>query len=75
MKSDYIKDTRIRRTYSGRKRKPTGYFYITGSPYRDAEGSSHLRSCLRDAIINAAPRIGGGVSTNQNCKDSVYLEW
>ena len=30
MKHEYIKDTRIRRTYSGRKRKATGYIYITG---------------------------------------------
>ena len=37
MKNDYIKDTRIRRTYSGRKRKATGYVLMTGSPYRDAE--------------------------------------
>ena len=61
MKHDYIKDTIIHRTYSGRKRKATGYVYITGSPYRDAEGSSQPRSCIHDAIIDAAPRIGGGV--------------
>ena len=60
MKNDYIKDTRIRRTYSGRKRKAKCYVLITGSPYRDAEGSSQFRSCLHDAIINAAPIIGGG---------------
>ena len=57
-KNDYIKDIRIQRTYSGRKRKATGYVSLTGSPYRDAEGSPHHRSCLHDAIINAAPRIG-----------------
>ena len=39
LKNDYIKDTRMRRTYSGRKRKATGYVLINGSPYRDAEGS------------------------------------
>ena len=33
--------------------------YLKGSPYRDAEGSSHIRSCIHYAIINAAPRIGG----------------
>ena len=33
--NDYIKDRRIQRTYSGRKRKATGYVLITGSPYRD----------------------------------------
>ena len=58
MKHDYIKDTRIRRTHSGRKRKVTCYVLTTGSPYRDAEGSPHQRSFLHDAIINAAPRIG-----------------
>ena len=49
----------MHQTYSGGKRKPTGYVLITGSPYRDAEGLSLNRSCLRDAIITAAPRIGG----------------
>ena len=63
MKNDYIKDTKIRRTYSGRKWMATGYVYMTGSPYRDSEGSSQLRSCLRDAIINSAPRIGGGYTS------------
>ena len=61
MKHDYIKDTRIRCTYSGRKRKEIGYVLITGSQYRDAEGSSQLRSCLHDAINNSSPRIGGRV--------------
>ena len=32
--------------------------YLKGSPYRYAEGSQHLRSCLHDAINNAAPIIG-----------------
>ena len=73
MKTDYIKDTIIRRTYSGIKLKEIGYVLITVSPYRDAEGMSQLRSYLRDAIINAAPRIGGK-STNQNFIDNVYLE-
>ena len=59
--------------YSGRKQNSTGYFFITGSPYRDDEGSSQTRSCLRDAIINSAQGIGGK-STNPNCIDNVYLE-
>ena len=50
MKNYFIKDARIRRTYSGRKRKAKGCVYITGSPYRDDEGSSQLRLCLYDAI-------------------------
>ena len=61
MKNDYIKDTRIRPTYSGIKRKATGYVLRTGSPYRDAEGLSQLRSYLNDAIINAAQIIGGEI--------------
>ena len=73
MKHDYIKDTRIRRTYSGRKRKATGYVLLSGSPYRDAEGYAQLRSCLNDAIVNTSPRIGGGL-TNQNYIDNVHLE-
>ena len=48
----------MRQTYSGRKRKATGYVLITGSPYSYAEGSPKNRLCLHDAIINAAPRIG-----------------
>ena len=59
MKLNYIKHTRIRRTYSGRKQKATGYVYITGATYLDAEGLSQLRSYLHDAIINSAPIIGG----------------
>ena len=58
MKNDYIEDTRISQTYSGRKRKETGYVYITSSSYCDAEGLSQLRSCLHDEIMNASPRIG-----------------
>ena len=59
MKNDYINYSRIRQTYSGRKWKATDYVLITLSPYRCAETSSQLRSCLNDSIINAAPRIGG----------------
>ena len=59
LKNDYIKDRRMRRKYSGIKRKATGYVLITGSPYRDAKGYPRHISCLHDAIINAAPRIGG----------------
>ena len=64
-KNDYIKATRMRWTYSGRKRKATGYVLITGSPYRDAEGYPHHRSCLHDAIINAAPRIGREIDKSE----------
>ena len=72
--SPYIKDTRMRRVYPGRKRKATGFVYLQGSSYRDAEGSSHLRSCLNDAIINASPRIGQKL-TNWSFIDSDPLEY
>ena len=58
LKSNYIKDTIIRQTYSGIKLRVTGYVYLNGSPYRDSEESSQLRSCIHDAMINAAPMIG-----------------
>ena len=35
--------------------------YLKGSPYQDAEGFPKIRSCIHDAIINAAPRIRGGI--------------
>ena len=63
----------MRQTYSGIKREAKGYVLITGSPYRDAEGSPNHRSCIHDAIINAAPRIGEKW-TNQNYIDNVHLE-
>ena len=47
--------------------------YLKGSPYHDAEGSSHIISCLNDAIINYAPRIGGKLTT-WNCIHSFHLE-
>ena len=42
----------------GRKRKPTGCIFLFGSGLRDAVGNYKLRSCLQDAVINAALRIG-----------------
>ena len=61
LKNDFIKDTRIRRTYSGKKRRATGFVYLKGSTYHDAEVLSQLRLCLNDAIINSASRIGRGL--------------
>ena len=65
LKNDYIKDTRMCRTYSGNKWKSTGYVLITGSIYHDAKGSPQHRSCLHDAIINAAPIIGGEIDQSE----------
>ena len=42
----------------GSKIKSTGCIYLPGSKYRESEGHLELRSCLQDAIINSAPRIG-----------------
>ena len=44
--------------YSGIKLKATGFVYLQGLPYIDAEVSSKLKSCIHDAIINVSPRIG-----------------
>ena len=73
LKKDYIKDTRMRWKYSGRKQRAAGFVYLKGYPYRGAEGSSQLRSCLNDAIINADPRIREKL-TNWNFIESVHLE-
>ena len=55
----------MRRKYSGRKGKATGYALITGLQYRDAEGSPQHRSCLHYAIINDAPRIWGKIDQSE----------
>ena len=38
IKSWYMKDTRIRQTYWRGNRRETGFLYLKGLPYRDAEG-------------------------------------
>ena len=65
MKNEYIEDTKIRWTYSGRKLNATDYVLITDYPYHDAEGSSQVRSCLHDDISNADPRIGGEIDKSK----------
>ena len=65
LQNDCIKDTIIRLTYSERKQKATGHVLITASPYRDVEESPHHWSCLHDAIINAAPRIGENIDKSE----------
>ena len=42
----------------GIKRKSTGYIYLSGSKYREAEIHLEIRSCLQEAVINSDPRIG-----------------
>ena len=50
----------IRQKISVRQKHATGFVYLKGSLYHDAEVSSHLRYCLHDETINAAPKIGVG---------------
>ena len=52
------RDRKIARDNFGRKRKSTGFIYLPGSKLREAEGHLTMRSCLQDAVINYAPRIG-----------------
>ena len=49
---------KIARENFGRKRKPTGYIYLPGSKYLEAEGHLTMRSCLQEAFIYYVPRIG-----------------
>ena len=49
------------RTYSEIKLKASGLVYIQYFPYCNAEGLLHLRYCLHDAVIDAAPRIRGKI--------------
>ena len=52
------RDRKIARDNFGRKRKPTGFIYLPGSKYREAESHLIMRSCLKDAVIIYAYRIG-----------------
>ena len=47
-----------KRSNFGRKRKPSGCIFLSGSGFGEAEGNLIMRSCLKDAVINYAPRIG-----------------
>ena len=49
---------KIARDNFGRKRKSTGYIYLPGSRFGEAEGHLNMRSGLQDTVINSAPRIG-----------------
>ena len=52
------RDMKLARQNFGRKRKPTGCIFLPGSGFRETEGNLKIRSCLQDAVINYAPRIG-----------------
>ena len=51
------RDRKIARDNFGRKRKPTGFIYLPGSKFWEAEGHLMIRLCLQDSVINSAPMI------------------
>ena len=52
------RDFKVARQNFCRKIKPTGYIFLSGSGFCEAEGNLKMRSCLQDSVINSAPRIG-----------------
>ena len=52
------RDRKISRDNLGRKIKLTGFIYLPGEKFREAEGRLLMRSCLQDSVINSAPSIG-----------------
>ena len=57
----------------GRKRKSTGCIYLPGSYLREADGHLSMRSCLKEVVINSAPRIGKYID-KQEFTDTALLE-
>ena len=51
-------DTKVAKDNFGRKRKVTGCIFLPGSGFREADSNLNMRSCLKDAVNNCAPRIG-----------------
>ena len=49
---------KIGRDNIGRKIRSTGYIYLPGSKYREAEEHLKMRSCFQYFVINSTPRIG-----------------
>ena len=54
----FDRDRKMAKENFSRKRKSTECIYIPGSDFRESEGHLSMRSCLQDAVINSAPRIG-----------------
>ena len=40
------------------EKKSTGFIYLPGSKFCEAEGHLSMRSCLQYAVFNSTPRIG-----------------
>ena len=54
----FDRDRKMEKYNLGRKRKATRCIYHPGSYFHEGEGHLLMRSCLQDAVINYAPRIG-----------------
>ena len=59
------RDRKIARDNFGQDRKSTGFIYPPGSKFREAEGHLSMSSCLQDAVINSAPRIGKYIDNHE----------
>ena len=64
------RDRKVARKKFGKKRKSTGFIYVPGSKFREAEGHLSMRSCLQDAVINSAPSIGKYID-----KQELYIQF
>ena len=51
------RDRKIARDNFSRNRKSTGFIYLPGSKFREAEVHLSMRSCLKDDVIISAPRL------------------
>ena len=51
------RDKKTARETFVRQKKRTGFIYVPGSKFREAEGHFMMRSCLQDTVINYTPRI------------------
>ena len=54
----FCRDRKTARESFGKKGKSTGFIYVPGSKFREAEGHLSMRSYLQDYFINSSPRIG-----------------
>ena len=54
----FDRDNKMPKDNFGSKIKATGSIYLPGSWLRESKGHLSMISCLKDAVINSAPRIG-----------------
>ena len=65
LSTEYDKTVKRTREKIGGKKEPTGFIYLLGSQFCQAKRNLKLRSCLHDAVLNAAPRIGKFADKNE----------